>query len=220
MSWMDSSGGLIYHLRARFHRSLWADHLQAVQRFLSAWNPSASTLILIGPSGGYSLPPEFLKRFKKIIAYEPDSLARFIFEKRMGIKPEWVKRPFRFEPLIESFPEGAILFCNLLGQIPIHKLPQFRLNLIASLQGREWASFQDAYSSVHGKFGKIETESKKLLSTQLKPAFENGNEKKELEVTEHEAFGIFKDASGLRFSYWGWQLTPQRSHLIEGVYFK
>jgi hypothetical protein len=205
-----------YHLRAlRYFKQEWKNHHRWTHEFLNRWVeeqkvPRLDTLVLIGPSGGYALPNEFLSLYAKIIAYEPDPLARFIFNWRVTestrAKVTWVKTPYDFQ---SALPAGAILFCNLLGQVPIRDAATFRSRLMKVLNGRVWASFHDAMSGESVRFrvmnpeqpGEIETRSTRVV-----------------EVTEHLAPDLFKSEPRVKRLFWEWRITQKRSHLIEGVY--
>jgi len=218
------SGGLFYHFRAwRFCKknslNLWWDHQDGVQRFLERWGPKEKTLVLIGPSGGYSLPADFLERFERIIAFEIDPVARLIFEKRFGIKPQWIKHPFQFEPFSDLPADAAILFCNLLGQVPFKNAKKMSLLLEAALKGRSWASYHDAMSGENLEFDtENSTPGKRARLIQMKswvyPKVNSGT----LVVNAHQAPELFERFPNDSFFYWQWRILPKRTHLIEGVY--
>ena len=221
----DFSGGLFYHLKAyRYLNHEWKDHRNAVARFLEAWNPKHRKLILIGPSGGYSLPKSFLEKFDSITVYEPDAVARFIFEKRFQLKPRWIQKPFDFESgVLDS--DAAILFCNLLGQIPIRSFHRFRPLLLELLKGKEWASFHDAFSA-HGirfdleKYGDLlssKSPHSKLQLSEVKSGVHVQGVRTTLELTQHLSFDLFSGPE-YKFYYWEWRLNRKTAHLIEGVF--
>ena len=94
---MSRSGGIPYHLKAlRFKNSHWGSHEDGVRRFLDSWNPKSRHLLLIGPSGGYSLPRGWLDRFETVSAFDPDLLARVIIEKLLGRSVSWLGTRFEF----------------------------------------------------------------------------------------------------------------------------
>lgn len=226
MSILSQSGGLIYHWRALRNyldpSHPWSNHLASVSSFLDRWNPKSKTLILVGPSAGYSLPIQFLKRFDHVIGVEPDPLARFLFQKRFQIRPEWINEPFSFLHAQIIFPKvGAILFCNVLGQIEIADLNRARSSLTSILSSREWASYHDAFSSTHGKFQsstQSQSVQKKMTEAQVRVCFTPAQDNPaEVHLNEHSAFELFQESGPYRFSYWPWQLSRRQSHLIEGV---
>ncbi len=212
-SLISTSGGIVYHARALFfERTLWRSHQQSVKTFLNAWNPPTVSLVLVGPSAGYSLPLDFLKRFNNITAIEPDPMARLLFEMRTGLRPHWIKDPFDFESKELQFPQGAILFCNLLGQI------ESTGNLEQKLKGRPWASYHDAYSTSNGHFEiAFKSASAQITDAELKTAYVPSSSQHI--INDHNTLRLFsKSETPLSFYYWNWQLTPRRSHMIEGVY--
>ena len=225
------SGGVVYHWRAFWNQQkAWAKHRFHTAAFLEEWNPQSSTLYLIGPSGGYSLPQNWLKKFKTIIAFEPDAIARKIFELRMGIKPQWIRSPFLFEALqmreITFNKNSAILFCNLLGQMDFDQeaglLAQEALCKLA--QTHELASYHDALSGDHFRFewqspmiGNEPVRVKYEMEA-LDPYFCPNEGITELDLHVHPASFLFQDEEPFRYQYWEWQITPQQTHVIEGVY--
>ena len=67
MKLFNPTGGLVYHWRAlRYRNSLWAPFRQAISRHLDAWDPPEKELVVLGPSAGYTLPPDFLERFDRL----------------------------------------------------------------------------------------------------------------------------------------------------------
>jgi hypothetical protein len=222
---MILSGGFFYHLRAyRFKERYWSDHLQGVRGFLNSWNPSAKSLILIGPSAGYSLPTEWLKRFDSVIAFEPDPMARLIFERRHGVRPNWIRKRFPFRSsnpfeIFESRPGSALLFCNILGQLEFPNLDKMSQALQRHLIDREWASYHDAMSGQKIEFDLEEAKPKRSSFHEMKKWVYVKNPKAtEVVVNAHQAPELFKKWDGLQFRYWQWRLTPENTHLIEGVF--
>jgi len=222
---MNTSGGWIYHWRAfRFRKREWRGHLDSVRDFLESWVeaqslPRPSTLILIGPSGGYSLPPAFLERYERIVAYEPDALARWIFERRFPALSErlsWIHEEYDFR---SPLPEGAILFCNLLGQISVKNSAAFRTRLAECLKGRVWASYHDALSGrdIHFRIPSSSTRAREKASSKEMQRWIQTRSTRPIEVIEHLAPDWFEASDSLRFFYWDWRLTRKRTHLIEGV---
>jgi hypothetical protein len=221
---MIRSGGIFYHLRAlRFKNKLWNGHLAATAEFLSKWDPKSKSILLIGPSGGYSIPRGWLKRFDQILAYEPDPVARFIFEGRHGVKPHWIRKrfPFRSSDPFRNVPGpvGAVLFCNILGQIVIPQPRKFASNLRKGLEGREWASYHDALSGGLIEFDLEEVRPERASIHQMKGwVWVRDRSRKLVEVNAHTAPEIFEGWKGLSFSYWQWKIVPDYTHLIEGVF--
>lgn len=227
------SGGLVYHWRALLnHRKLWAPHLQQTERFLAEWAPQSSSLVLIGPSGGYSIPTPWLKKFKKITAIEPDAVARKIFEWRTGTKPNWINEPFSFEALSKgeiTFNKGvAVLFCNLLGQMDFDE----HAGLIAQEEllklsiTNEFASYHDILSGDDFRFEWVspvhgdQLVREKYTVEALDPYFSPNEGVKELDLHVHPANFLFQDEVPFLYQYWEWQITQKQTQVIEGVYSK
>jgi hypothetical protein len=162
------SGGLWYHATAfRRRRTLWTPYLQAVKNWLvNDWKPTSEELVIFGPSAGWSLPQEFLNKFHRVICVEPDPVARWIFGRRFSCQrlelrsdndllPWFTADPQRFSDFLATVPKAAILFSNLLGQIPLllrgealSESYQARAQKIffEGLKGRNWASYHDLIS--------------------------------------------------------------------------
>jgi len=221
---MIRSGGIFYHLRAlRFRKALWESHRQGVAAFLKAWNPQARSIILIGTSAGYSIPAGWLGRFEKVIAWDPDPVARVLFERIHGIKPDWVRRKFPFssaDPMRELPRDGsAILFCNVLGQIEIPSTRRLQKSLELHLEGREWASYHDALSGDGIDFDLEDARPEKASVPAMKNwVYVRNPGLQTVEVNAHHAPDLFGGGSGWGYRYWQWRITPEQTHLIEGVF--
>lgn len=166
MPLLSPSGGLVYHARAlRASEGRWKPFRTSIEKWLGEWNPNAKGLLLIGPSGGYSLPTAWLARFERIVAVDFDPLARRIFEGRhreCRIERWIVEDLFPTGPwgldlapmraLLNEHPDHAILFSNVLGQLALDAPDERRIEaglgqLRALLEGRLWASYHDRLSS-------------------------------------------------------------------------
>ncbi len=179
LSWLaglsNAAGGWPYHLVAlRHRRSLWTPYRLAVAQLLRAWAPPEPELVLIGPSAGWNLDPEFLSRFKVVHAIEPDPLARWLLRKRFP-QVHWVMtaRDY-FSPqgptgwtanlaqLFADYPSQALLFFGFLGQlIVLHPdavakevdqqvvataaFERWKSVLCAQLAQRSWCSLHDRW---------------------------------------------------------------------------
>lgn len=229
MNWMNPAGGLYYHWRAlRYGPRLWTEYLQNTAQWLESWSPPEPGLILIGPSAGYSLPKEWLGKFKSIMALEIDPVARALFSHRHKLDNlTWVKENklplqangYCWEPLhelLKSYPDHAILFSNLLGQLCLFaetdkqadSIPQSLLSLRTYLKGCNWASFHDR------------------LSADMKPDIEFQDDehrddsalldtypvRTRLVVESHETQHL---GVGLPCRYYSWERMPGYWHLIE-----
>jgi hypothetical protein len=236
-AWDGPAGGIRYHWRAlRHRRRLWGGFTAALDDWLDAWRPPARRLLLIGPSAGWCLPARFLERFAHIDVLEPDPLARLLLARRFrALAPRLRQhatdylgpRQGRFataplERLASDFPEAAVLFCNLLGQVAYldpaaAESPSFapwKAALARVLAGRDWASFHDRLS------GPVAPQLAGLSA--LLPA---GITNDELvarfyataaggELEDHGTADLFP---ALPRRFLAWQIVPERHHLIEAV---
>jgi hypothetical protein len=225
------SGGAIYHWRALKNvRKLWSPHREQTRAFLDEWNPKSESITLIGPSGGYSLPKAWLKKFKSITAFEPDPIARKIFEWRTGTKPHWIKTPFRFEDLrngsLTLSPKSAVLFCNLLGQLDFDEeaglLAQEELCKLT--ESHELASYHDVLSGNDFRFewtSPMDGDEPIRVKYEMEAldGYFNANEGiTELDLHVHPAAFLFQDQDLFRYQYWEWQITKKQTQVIEGAY--
>ena len=156
MSRADRSGGLRWHARAALRRNrLWAPFREALAAFLDQWRPASRTLILVGPSAGWCLPSDFLARFDRVMAVDPDRWAQPLFRRlHPTVRLErWITGDFfaLADDLLKAEPDAAVLFCNILGQLRFSGLSdveaQRRIGLLpALLAGHPWASFHEILS--------------------------------------------------------------------------
>ena len=222
MALLHSSGGLVYHLRAlRWRRGLWAPFHASVAAWLAAWQPDTRDLVLLGPSGGYALPGEFLARFRHIHVVEPDALARRILAWRFPdivfdfLDPHALTTPGVIDDLAARYDEAALLFCNLLGQDLIGQPADFDRHhwlagLEAALQDRSWASWHELASSTRPPARQAVSGAQRAVTLESALAlFWLGGE---IAIHDHETFGFCQDRPR---QYALWQLLPQRWHLIE-----
>lgn len=196
------SGGLIYHWRAWRKQALWKDFTKQIADWLADWNPPVTKLVLIGPSAGYTLPTQFLKRFAQIQAYDLDPLAPFFFRWRHpGIKAKfhrenvfWVNGRLSLEQISSikaRHPGAAFLFTNVLGQILLEgealesEWNEFLGGVRSLMKGRHWASYHDVFT------------------------YEGG------EVIDHLTEGRL--SQGLSSRQFRWELSEASTHMIEGV---
>jgi hypothetical protein len=154
----DITGGLHWHLRAMIGRLyLWRPFLDDLREWLAGWTPQSDSLLIIGASAGWSLPDEFLARFKSIHCIDMDELAGPLFKlvhHRVKERVQFHQRDFFAQPgaCLADFPHAAVLLCNIAGQRCFQlKNPNATLSELAALrqrlQFREWASFHDLLSS-------------------------------------------------------------------------
>jgi len=221
---LNSAGGLSYHWRAfKYAHSLWRDTRQQLKNWLEDWDIEYDEILLIGPSAGYTLPTEWLARFKTKWAIEPDPVARTLFEHRFG-KTKWVNRPLypenHLSRLVAEFKDSPILFCNILGQVPllyrrqILKEPQsfesWKTSLQTNLQKRFFASYHDLYSSQQD-FEVMAHETSADLNFGSLARWPMG-----AEIIDHQISDLFKNFPHRRFIKWS--LTPRHHHLLEACH--
>jgi len=212
------SGGLRYHLRAAAYRHLrWRPFRRTVAGWLNAWQPPCPRLVLVGPSAGHTLPLQLFARFELVVALEPDPLARRWLAWRAR------RLPLRFEaldvlggtrplqPLRERFPDAAILFCNLLGQIPAPNGARWQPLLAEALPDRHWASYHDVASTEVRPLRLAAPCSSAVTLEEVLGCFWHGGE---LPLVDHESFRL--DGVG-KADYAVWPLGRGRYHLIEWV---
>lgn len=237
------SGGLFYHyLALRFSRKLWRPFRADVASWLSSWNPAANELIVFGSSAGYSLPEEFLNRFARVIAVEPDPIARMLLKKRFPrakiefendrellspIPKDYLGSTSKFAieklaSFLNRHPNAAVLFSNVLGQLPL-EFPHlsddiFANHLIAirgALRGREWASYHDILST-WAKPKSLKPFVLKAGALDLKEFAEKNLVHPPSKTTRYEIVDHQThslSAGGETQCTW-WELAPGRFHLI------
>lgn len=235
---LNPAGGLRYHLRAyRNSDELWAPFRAGVGEWLEkTWAPRRDTLVIFGPSGGYCMNWHWLKRFQRIVAVDPDPLARWIFNRRMrrsGVYAQlkWVPEnlfangPGGFRKLLEAEPGAAILFSNLIGQLPLvlsdGDLASFRAELGILLRDRSWASFHDRLSGTlepriqDGSVFPARPSESELIERFFRASVRGGEAPSALELLDHGTEQFFPAEMERR--YFSWEIDPGQFHLIEGV---
>jgi hypothetical protein len=197
------SGGVLYHWRAWRSRARWSGFTRELEDWLASWPVSAGELILIGPSGGYTLPGAWLRRFETIHAYDIDPLAAPLFRRRHpGVNVHfhradlfWREGRLSHVPLkaaLGNHPRAAVLLSNVLGQLLLEgraeegEWREFLRRLRHELEGRNWASYHDTFTHERG------------------------------EIIDHLMDGDWK--KGLAAREFRWPLTPRSLHVIEGLF--
>lgn len=200
--WFRPSGGILYHWRAWRSKSNWKDFRLGIERWLNEWNPSSKELLLIGPSGGYTIPSTWLKKFTSIKAFDQDPLAPYFFRKNHPQVPVsftrknlfWKDGKLDFKILaliLRDHPESAVLFCNVLGQVLLEgkatelEWSDYLKNLRTLLKEREWASYHDLYTHENGQ------------------------------IIDHLMQGEWSQSIPARRLQW--QLTPNSLHIVEAL---
>lgn len=225
MSLFLPSGGLIWHARAwRFGRD-WQNYRQALAGWLRHWRHGRRDILLLGPSAGWCLNGEFLRRHRSIVAVDIDPLAPFLFRLRHGaglrrsrISMHWHALDVfsHLEALLQRYPSHAILFCNLLGQHIVHSRnadhTSATLGLLRhQLRGRAWASFHDCLSKSWSPAEDwplaLELPHKTTLLDIADRAGVAG------QWQEHLTTEVLP--GHLPRCYFPWRITPDRMHIIE-----
>lgn len=231
---INSTGGLFYHARAwRYRQTLWTPFTECIATWLPKWQPKSSRLVIVGPSGGYTLPLTWFKRFDSISAVEPDPMARFIFGKRLSQKVNWDKTDYfsrtpqgfleeRIGQFLETYSNHAILFSNFLGQIKFlggdDDEPGWRrikALINQGIRGREFASYHDRFSSEIApnlEPAATRVSESNLPESEIVKRFYTGQRG---ELIDHLTGDLFQ---GLPRQYFSWAIDPSHYHLIEGVY--
>jgi len=226
------SGGALYHLRALTRQALWRDFSRQIAEWLDQWQTPTEELILIGPSGGYTLPTPWLRSFKKITAYDIDPLAPWFFHRQHRlpnvkfIKQDlfWQKNKLSLAHLSEirsRNPHASVLFCNVLGQIPLEGevneagWQSYLNHLRGLLEGWRWASYHDLFTVdhlPHREHGSVAAlyKTKPDISEAVEPSHGSTTE-----VTDHLMLGPW--TAGLTKTVFPWSLSNTSLHLIEGV---
>ena len=216
---LDPSGGLVYHLRALRHRhGRWAPFHRVLAGWLAGWQPARRELVIVGPSAGYGLPTGFLARFGRVTALEPDPLARWLLARRpdagrLGFdRLDCLAGTDGLARLAAAHPQAAILFSNVLGQLPAPG-GDWRPLLARHLAGHAWASYHDVISTTTAPkpdcagLGAAHDGS---LEDVLARFWPGGT----LALTDHDTFRLGGDRPR---RYAVWQLARRRWHLVEWV---
>ena len=149
--YVRQSGGLRWHLRAFAGRNRHAVFRNCVADWLNTWRPPTTGLILVGPSGGWCLPTEFLARWARVLVIDLDPLSPLLLRLRHGLRAETRCADFVEElpRALADCPTHAVLFANLLGQLSLERddHEHVRARLQHLLARRHWASFHDRYSA-------------------------------------------------------------------------
>lgn len=227
------SGGLLYHLRALRSRKLWRDFAGELEIWLSEWKTPSGKLILLGPSGGYTLPSAWLRGFSEIHAFDIDPLAPWLFSLRHpGVDAGFERHDVFWqnghlttaplEAIVRAHPGATLLFCNVLGQLPLENrvddgdMARYLKQLRASLHGVSWASYHDLYTveplapQDHRKVAQVFCSGGDIAR--------GVSGVDHLEVTDHTLDGAWSE--GLDTVRFSWPLSSHSLHLIEGAAVK
>jgi hypothetical protein len=213
-----------------------------VGEYLLRWQPTAKTLLLVGPSGGYCLQPFLFERFERVVCLEPDPVARWVFRRKLKEAPlerrpllefiaedNLVRYPERLPKLARSLGDCAVLFSNVLGQVrgllgiddESPELERVRVAVRETIAGRAFASFHDRVSGpLRPNFTQPYCSEHRLTDDELKNClFKHsgwlGKSAEEVELLDHLSAGFF--SAELPHAYFTWPLEPGRYHVIEAV---
>jgi hypothetical protein len=223
------SGGVLYHLRAIRRGRLWKSFRAELAEWLATWPAPREELLLIGPSGGYSLPNSWLDSFKTIHCYDVDPLAPWLFRMRHRQANITFHKQDMFwqdgrltlralDRVLSRHPRAAVSFCNILGQLPLEGViadgewEAFLKQLRGCLETRSWLSYHDLYT-----IEPLPLAQHHAVAHAADPVGSlRGLGATSLEVTDHLLLGSW--TRGLAKSRFAWSLTPTCLHVIEGVF--
>jgi hypothetical protein len=233
------TGGLSYHWIARKRvNHAWRPFRAQVRDWLLAWKSqwpeTCSELIVFGPSAGWTLPLTDLAKINKLVFVEPDPIARFLLRRRLkyaslefysraDLLPWFSDDLLAFNDFLRDRPKAAVLFSNLLGQVPLLVSPSYHASqnqhaqdaFLSALKGRTWASYHDIFSTQTAKGAR--------LTTNAIPSFgahEASTRLSEIAVETFEGAGTLTDhetswlSVGRRTEFALWPLTEKQVHLI------
>lgn len=238
----NPAGGLRYHFRAlRYASTVWQPFRWAVGEWLLGWEPPERTLLLVGPSGGYSLQPFLFERFERVVCLEPDPVARLVFRRRLAKAPlerrpaiefvaddHLVHHPERLGDLVRKLEPCAVLFSNVIGQLRVlltatsagnADLSRAREAVQRVLEGRSWASYHDRVSgTLRPEFNQPLVADGRLTDAEVLSvlyASDDSDDSAPAELLDHLTDGFFPIT--LPHAYFVWELEPSWFHVIEGV---
>lgn len=214
--WLSESGGLIYHWRAWRYRAAWAAFNARVCDWLRQWVPPTTSLVLIGPSAGYTLAARFLARFDDITAIEPDPLARWLLRRRFAAAPlhfepvDYLTHPAGLAHLAARHPQAALLFCNVLGQnVGAHAGTPLAHRVRRALHNHHWASYHDVLSAPQAPLHPLPATAPDTAAALAEQLWGGSG----IEVCDHDTFGLGGSAGTLAL----WPLAPGQHHVIEWI---
>ena len=160
------TGGPAWHWQAWRSEKAWGPTVAALEAWLLAQTSAQtpSTLLLIGASAGWMMPPAWLQQFKDIHTFDIDPLAGYLFKRRHGkkLKIHGVNLTCHTQnaladlpALLKAYPQACIFFDNVLGQLRfnssnIQLVEKNIARCVQALKGREWGSVHDRMSGPVG----------------------------------------------------------------------
>jgi hypothetical protein len=207
-----------YHLRAwRYRKTLWESHAEGVAEFLQGWDHPRH-IVVIGPSGGYSLPMDWLARLESLTVIEPDPVGRAVFASKLlplQLLTRFVNQRLNFEdpaflrPYIAK--DTGVLFANVLGQVRVSDPRAFTRSMSAALHGWNWASYHDRLSGRERLWRTPVSMTERIATKDLLEEGAGG------ELQEHLASDLLAPLGAKKVQYWDWRISPRQIHLIEGM---
>lgn len=159
---MNLSGGWTWHLRAWRRQGQWAATCEQLETWLLAQaDMPRQTLVLIGASAGWMIPPAWLQQFSSIHTWDIDPWAGALFRWRHGrhlrrhqvsLHTHTGDALVQLPALTQAHPEALFWFDNLLGQLCLlqpgqpDKVEQHICALRTTLQAVAWGSVHDRLS--------------------------------------------------------------------------
>ncbi len=225
------TGGVLYHYLALKHRNhLWNPFKSSLSRFINGLSTDSNKLVLIGPSGGYCLPQKFITKLNKIEAFDPDLLAKIIFNSRHSpINIKWHSRDClvndqssNFQILNQFKPSHIILLSNIYGQMRClfkseRLYNSWKVNFLNLIKGFEFISYHDIYS-FKSTFKLNSTLNKTYNSFDLlKNDLVLYSKTQKIEFVDHLTHDDFDFVK--KKVYFLWELHPNNYHIIEAVYY-
>ena len=156
------TGGPAWHWQAWRSEKAWAPTVDALETWLMAQTSAQtpSTLLLIGASAGWMMPPAWLQQFKDIHTFDIDPLAGYLFKRRHGKKLQahgvnltchTQNALVDLPSLLRAYPKACVFFDNVLGQLRfnssnIQLVEKNIARCVQALKGREWGSVHDRMS--------------------------------------------------------------------------
>jgi hypothetical protein len=156
------TGGPAWHWQAWRSEKAWTPTVAALEAWLLAQTSAQtpSTLLLIGASAGWMMPPAWLQQFKEIHTFDIDPLASYLFQWRHGKKLQahgvnltchTQNALVDLPTLLKAYPQACVFFDNVLGQLRfnssnIQLVEKNIARCVQALKGREWGSVHDRMS--------------------------------------------------------------------------
>ncbi len=232
-SWWNKSGGLAYHYLAWRHKKLWLPYQAQLKNFFEKNIPVCGQLVIIGASGGYTLPNSWLSQFEQIFVVDPDPLAHFFFHRQHpNLSPIWSKKnylldsSYRWDPsglnnLLRDYPDCLPFFSNIIGQLPLLiREPDLSHFSTWSIWQKEWSKTlsKKSWVSVHDLFSSQQEPNLPFPSNITSLSKQDLIEKlyskeKSVTLTDHLTYNLLPKAT--TSAHFIWPLFSQQIHLVE-----